>query len=126
MPAISENNFAIEYLPELDKYPVLEALLVSYCQYKISILRYTVELGIIDINTEVSLLSFQLELLWEENLDALFHIFKYLMHKYNSRLAFGPTYPDIDMSVFKECDWEKFYRNQMEEITTNSPELRFK
>ena len=31
-------------------------------------------------------------------------------------------YPEIDHSVFKECDWLEFYRDAKEAIPVNAPE----
>ena len=42
--------------------------------------------------------------------------------KYNSRLVHNPLYPEIDHSVFEECDWSKFYRGAKEAIPANAPE----
>ena len=81
-----------------------------------------VDIGRIDINNEVSLLEYQLSLPQEVHLDTLFHIFSYLRQKYNSRLAFDPTYPDIDMMNFKGCGWKHFYGGTTETIPTNAPD----
>ena len=42
--------------------------------------------------------------------------------KYNSRLVYDPTYPEIDHSIFKECDWTEFYRDAKETIPVNASE----
>ena len=75
-----------------------------------------------DIITEVSMLASQLALLREGHLEAVFHIYGYLRNKHNSRMVFDPTYPEIDMSVFKECDWKEFYGEVSEAIPPNAPE----
>lgn len=85
-----------------------------------------VELGQIDINTEVSMLASQLAMPREGHLEAVLHIFKYLCHKYNSRLAFDPTYPEIDMDDFVECDWWQFYGDVTEAVPPNVPRPRGK
>ena len=36
-------------------------------------------------------------------------------------MVFDPTYPEIDMSQFKECDWKSFYGNVKEAIPLNAP-----
>ena len=63
-----------------------------------------VELGRIDIMTEVSMLALQLDMPREGHIEEVLHIFGYLRQKHNSRLAFDPTYSPIEMSDFKECD----------------------
>ena len=56
-----------------------------------------VELGSIDIITEVSMLDSQLELPQESHLEAVFHIFGYLKGHHNAWLVFDLTYPTTDM-----------------------------
>ena len=38
----------------------------------------------------------------EGHLEAVLHVFAFLRQKYNTRMAFEPTYSDIDMNGFKE------------------------
>ena len=40
----------------------------------------------------------------------------YLKVRHNSRLAFDPSYSDIDDSNFWECNWKDFYEGPMEAI----------
>jgi hypothetical protein len=40
--------------------------------------------------------------------------------------VFDPTYPHVDMSDFKICDWKNFYGNVEEAIPTDAPESRGK
>jgi len=82
----------------------------------------TWEMGRIDIIMEVSALSSQLALLHEGHLEALFHIFAYLDKKHNARIVFDPSYPEIDMKDFKECDWHHFYGDVKEVVPPNAPE----
>ena len=51
------------------------------------------------------------------------HVIDHASQKYNSRLVYDSLYPEIDHSVFKECDWSEFYRNAKEAIPLNTPEL---
>ena len=82
-----------------------------------------VELGRVDMITEVSLLASQLANPREGHLETVFHMFAYLKNKHNSRMVFDPTYPEIDMSVFKKCDWKHFYGEVKEAIPLNTPKL---
>jgi hypothetical protein len=60
-------------------------------------MRWMVELGHIDIATEVSLLSSHLAFPPEGHLETAIHIMSYLSQKHNTRLViFDPTYPKID------------------------------
>jgi hypothetical protein len=57
----------------------------------------------------------------EGHLDAVLHGFGYLKKKHGSRMVFDPTYPEIDMGVFKICDWREFYGNVTEILPSNAP-----
>jgi hypothetical protein len=41
-------------------------------------------------------------------------------------MAYNPSYPTIDMNVFKPNDWKSFHGNVEESIPSNAPELRGK
>ena len=62
----------------------------------------------------------------EGHLDALMHIFGFLRINHNSRMAYDPSYPTIDMNVFKPNEWKSFYGNVKESIPSNAPEPRGK
>jgi hypothetical protein len=64
------------------------------------------ELGRIDIITEVSMLSTHLCLPREGHLEAVFHVFAYLGLHHNARVVFDPTYPSVDMGTFIKTDWK--------------------
>jgi hypothetical protein len=36
-------------------------------------------------------------------------------------MVFDPTYPEIDMTKFSECDWKPFYNNVKEALPPNAP-----
>jgi hypothetical protein len=106
------SPFANGYRPELDISPVLDPVLCSYYQSQIGILRWMVELGRIDIITEVSEVSelaSQLAMPREGHLEAVFRIFSYLKYKKNSVMIFDPSYPEIDHDNFPKRDWNNFY-----------------
>ena len=114
------------YVPELDVSPELDSDKASFYASQIGVLRWIVELGWIDIITEVSTLSSHLALPRQGHLDAVYHLFAYLEKKHNARIAFDPTYPEIDLRHFKECDWKNFYGDVKEAIPPNAPEARGK
>ena len=115
-----------DYVSELDTTPELKPELASYYQSQIGILHWIVELGRVDIITEVSLLASQMAQPREGHLEAVFHVFAYLKKKHNARMVFDPTYPDINMSVFKKHDWTSFYGDIKESIPIDRPEPRGK
>ena len=115
-----------DYESSTDESPELDAGLASYYQSQIGILHWMVELGRVDIITEVSLLASHLALPREGHLEAVFHIYAYLKCKHNSRMVFDPTYPTIDMTKFMAHDWKEFYGDVQEPVPLNSPAPRGK
>ncbi|KAI2491971.1 Reverse transcriptase (RNA-dependent DNA polymerase) [Fragilaria crotonensis] len=121
----AKGPFPLNYAPELDVTPMLDASRSTFYQSQIGVLRWCVELSRVDIITEVSELASYLAMPQEGHLEAVFHLFAYLEKKHNARIVFDPTYPDIDMTVF-ECDWKQYYGNVTEAIPPNAPEPRGK
>ena len=68
------HSFAQGYRPETDVTPELDPEKASYYQSQIGVLRWSVELGRVDIITEVSLLASHLALPREGHLEAVFHV----------------------------------------------------
>ena len=114
------------YHPELDTTPVLDPERANYFQSLIGALCWMVELGRIDLTTEVSMMASHLAMPHEGHLEKVFHIYAYLKLHHNSRLVFDPTEPDIDLKQFPEADWKEFYGNVKEAIPPKAPEPRGK
>ena len=72
------------YRPEIDITPELVPEDSAYLHSLIGVLKWIVELGRIDINVEVSMLSSHLVLPREGHMQELFHIFAYLKKHLNS------------------------------------------
>jgi ribosomal protein L31E len=115
-----------DYVAELDTSKELNSTLASYYQSQIGVLHWMVELGRVDIITEVSTLASYMALPREGHLDAVFHVFAYLKIKHNSRMVFDPSYPEIDASTFQEHDWTEFYGDIKEAIPPDRPKSRGK
>jgi len=81
-----------------------------------------VELGRIDIMTEVSMLSAHNAMPREGHLEGIYHIFSYLKGHENSRIVFDPVYPEIDDRHFKNVDWGDFYPEATNEFPPGMPE----
>jgi hypothetical protein len=111
---------------ETDATPVLSADLATYYQSQIGVLHWIVELGRVDIITEVSMLASQMALPREGHLEAVFFCFGYLKSKHNARNVFDPTYPEIDETTFLSNDWKNFYGDVKEAIPINAPTPRGK
>jgi hypothetical protein len=113
--------FPTGYIPELDLMPKLNNKDTTFYQLQISVLHGCIKLGQVDIITGASTLSSHLALSHEGHLDALLHLFTYLDKKHNAQIIFNPSYPTIDMPVFKDCNWKHFYGNVHEAILPNAP-----
>ena len=122
----SENPFIGYYAPEMDNTPALDQDLASWYQSLIGILRWVVEIGRVDILTEVSMMASHMAMPREGHLEAVLHMVSFLRQKYNSMIAFEPTYPAIDMNDFKEWKWKGFYGILKESIPPNDLEKRGK
>ena len=120
------NPFMMGYEPDQDVSEVLAPQEASYFQSLIGIMRWMIELGRVDIATEVSLLSSYLAMPREGHIEAALHIMSYLKKKHNARVVFDPTYPDIDMDFFQRHDWEEFYGDVEEAVPADKPEPRGK
>ena len=76
--------FMSEYDPNMDMTKQVSAELATYYQSQIGILCWMVEMGRIDIATEVSLLASHVALPQDGHLEAVLHMYEYLKHKHNS------------------------------------------
>ena len=116
------SPFKTGYRPELDLSPELDQEKSLFYMSQVGILRWMVELGRIDIITEVSELASQLAMPREGHLDAVFRIYSYLKFKNNSLMVFDPAYPEIDLSNFPKRDWNNFYGEVKEQLPPAMPE----
>jgi hypothetical protein len=110
-----------DYRPELDVSPLLGPDKANYYQSQLGILRWVVELGRMDIATEVSMLAAHNALPQEGHLAAVFRIYSYLKTKPNARLVFDPTYVNIHYAAFPHENWGDFYGDVSEAIPPNAP-----
>ncbi|KAL7464783.1 hypothetical protein ACHAXS_005117 [Conticribra weissflogii] len=119
---IAPNPFPTDYRLELDVLPKLPPEHASYYQSLMGIFRWIIELGRIDISTEVSMLSSYMALPRQGHLEAALHVILYLGLHHNSRLCMDPTHPEIKSEQFPVCDWSEFYGEVEEPIPPNAPE----
>jgi hypothetical protein len=113
------------YRPELDASRELNPDESSYFHQLIGILRWIVELGRVDIFTEVSMLSSCLALPREGHLEQVFNVFAYLKKHHNALMIFDPREPGIDFDAhFPDQDWSYSTMGKMdmkEEIPPGMP-----
>ena len=68
----AENNFVRDYSPAMDETPSLEKELAYWYQYLIGMLIWMMEIGRVDIITEVSMMAPQMDMNKEGHLEAVF------------------------------------------------------
>ena len=121
------------YRPELDCTQECNQDEANYYQNLIGVLRWVVELGRIDINYEVAVLSQYLANPRIGHLHQALHVFKYLDIHRSNFLRFDPTYLELDdpLSIddnplCKAQNMKEFYPDAEETIPSNCPEARGK
>jgi hypothetical protein len=100
--------------------------MTNYYQSLIGSLHWMLELGRVDLITEISLLAGQMAMPREGHMLAALHVFAYLKKKQNSRMVFDPTFPEIDQSLFEHHDWDRYYGDVKEAIPIDAPKPRGK
>ena len=111
------------YKPELDVTDECDAEYHSRFQQLIGILRWAVELGRIDIEIEVALMSQYQASSRYGHLEALYLIFHFLWKNPKKRLVMDPLEPGVDEDSFQSCaNWKEFYGNVTEEDPPRMPE----
>ena len=78
LPYKAPTPLSSNYHPEIDVSPELEEIKASHFHSLIGVLRWIVELGRVDLDVEVSMMSSHLALPRECHLKEIYHIFAYL------------------------------------------------
>jgi len=120
--------YPASYRPEMDVTPTLDEMGTNRFQQLIGILRWSIELGRIDILTEVSCLSQHLAEPRDVHLVAVYKIFKYLevcLKKDKGRVVFIGKFKFVDNVMFNDInreEWDQFYKDAEEELPIRGPE----
>jgi hypothetical protein len=112
------------YRPKIDVSPELGEADASYYHSLIGVLWWILELGWIDLDTEVSMMSSHLVLPRVGHLQEVFHIFAYLKAHSNAEMVFDPAPVEPDMTLFGRQDWTYSpydYEGTQEELPSNMP-----
>ena len=129
LPTNATLPMAAGYQPDTDNSNELNKEELTMFQEMIGILRWAIEIGRVDIHTEVSILSAYQASPRRGHLEQVIHIFAYLKRKPKLTLYFDPDEPQIDNSMFQGSTPEAFkdiYRDADEEIPANMPKPRGK
>jgi hypothetical protein len=99
LPYKAPTPLSSGYHPEIDVSPELGEADASYFRSLIGVLRWIVDLGRVDFDVEVSMMSLHLALPREGHLKEIYHIFAYLKAHSNTEMVFDLTPPEIDMNT---------------------------
>ena len=122
LPTRTACVFPSGWKPELDVTPELKEEDANYFMQQIGVLRWLVELGRIDIATEVSMLAAYSACPRQGHLAAVIHLYAYLKKNTKSKMVFDPS--RMDHEPAQEPDWSDFYKPQQELIPEDMPEPR--
>ena len=124
IPSKAPTPLPMKYHPELETSAELNTADTKLYQEIISILRWSVELGLIDIALEVSMMSSHMAVPRIGHLQQLLHMIAYLKKVPKLTLAFDLRHPEIDEQRFDVHNWHNFYRDAKEEIPHDLPPPR--
>ena len=110
------------YRPEMDDSDECNEEMATRYMQLIGVLRWAVELGRLDIYTEVALLSQQMALPRVGHLEVVYHVFAYLKHHSTSRIIFDDGDPVPIKPRHAKPDWSSFYDDLEEELPPKMPE----
>ena len=105
------------YRPELDITPELNGEHSSRYRQMIGILRWAVELGRVDMDHEVDLMSQYSALPQEGHMEAVYHIFAFLKTHPRLNIVLDPRTVPLDENAFANVElsaWRDFYRDLAE------------
>ena len=119
LPTRAPTPMSQGYRPETDESPELDSDGITIFQELIGILRWAIEIGRVDIHTEVSILSSYQASPREGHLNQIYHIFSFLKKNPKLTLYFDPQEPNIDPSWFNGDSVDIFreqYRDAQEQL----------
>ena len=123
-----KTPMASSYVPEFDMSDELEGDDITMFQELIGELRWAIEIGRVDIHTEVSILSAYQASPRRGHLEQVIHIYAYLKKYKKLTLYFDPRVPELgDISTFDSHTSEIFkeqYRDAEEQVPSNMPPPR--
>ncbi len=93
------------YCLEIDVSPELGETDASYFHSLVGVLCWIVDLGHVDIDVKVSMMSSHLTLPHVGHLIEIYYIFAYLKAHSNTEMVFNPMPVTLDMSWLEQQDW---------------------
>lgn len=126
--ASTNTPMVASYRPEMDGTPELSAEELTMYQEFIGMLRWALELGRVDINHEVSLLSQYQASPREGHMEQVMHIFHYLSKKPKRSIYMDPSLPSLNFGEFQQdvSEFKEYYREANELMPHRMPKPRGK
>lgn len=117
----------MDYKPELDTLPELGQDEITFYQEIIGMLRWVIEIGCVDITTEISMMFSVQAAPREGHLEQLLRIVAFLKMKPKLTFYVGSHYAIVDENAFNGREKGKFmdhYRDVVEELPDRMPKPR--
>jgi Reverse transcriptase (RNA-dependent DNA polymerase) len=114
--------FPSGYRAEMDMTDYCSPDIGHYYQQQIGVLRWAVELGRINICTEVLILAAYTTAPKIGHFNAMLHVFAFLLHHPRCRLVMDDDRGPVDEGP--EQDWKEFYPDASEQLPSNAPKPR--
>jgi hypothetical protein len=92
LPKKAPTLMSSTYKAEVDVSHKLSPKMANFYQSQVGVLRWIIEMGRLDVTTEVSMLATHMAAPREGHLDVVFRVFSYLKNKHNARLIYDPSY----------------------------------
>ncbi len=124
LPYKAPTPLSSGYHPEIDVSSELGKAKASYFHSLVGVLWWIVELGWVDINVEVLMISSHLARPRTGHLKEIYHIFAYLKAHLNTKMVFELMPIALDMNLFEQKDWSYLpysYEGFAEELPDNMP-----
>ena len=122
LPARATTPMSSGYYPEEDSSPELDEDGITLFQELVGTLRWAVEIGRVDILTELSMLSSHQASPREGHLEQIYHMFSFLKKNPKLTLYFDPQEPEIDPSWFNG-DSVDVFRDQYRDAEEQLPDV---
>jgi hypothetical protein len=120
----SHQPLPTNFTPELDITPLLDDHQANFYQSQISILRWMVELGRLNIYVHVAQFSSFLVQHCQGHMEAVYCLHGYLKAHSRTTMVFDDTYVNWYDGDFPQQDWTDFYPDVKEDKPNNAPEPR--
>ena len=120
LPSKAITPMSSNYYPELDGSTELGKDDITFFQELIGMLRWAIEIGRVDIYTEVSMLSAYQAAPRQGHLEQVLHIFAFLRKNPKLTLYFDPQLPIIPQESF-QCDNAMTFKEQCRDAVEELP-----